>query len=186
MMPLTIEQLKQMNGKPVWVEDKIDKWGNSWGVVCVGYGVESVEQFIAVHEGFGRYKRDFITYGETWIAYSANSIHITVDDFVEYWHTHETSNSLRDLLGMTKEEYTDWLKGKKPSHIDREKWTAEWKEYTGADAGFHYCSKCKQQAFNYDDGDGIIEVLSDFCPSCGKAMNDEAWTELKRRLSGDK
>lgn len=71
-----------------------------------------------------------------------------------------------------------------PAHIDREAWTAEWKEYTGADAGFHYCSKCGQQAFNYEDGGEVIEVLSHFCPSCGRAMTTEAWAEMEKRLRG--
>lgn len=76
-----------------------------------------------------------------------------------------------------------WLAyAQKPIGFD--KWTAEWKEYTGADAGFHYCSKCGQQAFNYEDAGEIIEVLSDFCPSCGKAMTDYAREMLERRLTG--
>ena len=33
-----------------------------------------------------------------------------IDSYVEYWHTHETNNSLRDFLGMTQYEYTEWLK----------------------------------------------------------------------------
>ena len=28
-----------------------------------------------------------------------------LDDYVEYWHTHETSISLREFLGPTKYEY---------------------------------------------------------------------------------
>lgn len=28
-----------------------------------------------------------------------------LDDYVEYWHTHETSVSLREFLGLTKYEY---------------------------------------------------------------------------------
>lgn len=52
-------------------------------------------------------------------------------------------------------------------HIKKEEQKAEWKEYAGADAGFHYCSKCKKQAFNYGENEEIIEVLSDFCPLCG-------------------
>ena len=71
-----------------------------------------------------------------------------------------------------------------PARIDREAWTAEWVEYTGVDKGFHYCSECKQQAFNYDDDGEVVEVLSDFCPSCGKAMTPEAWAELEKRLRG--
>ena len=71
-----------------------------------------------------------------------------------------------------------------PAHIDREAWTAEWKEYTGADAGFHYCSKCGQQAFNYEDGGEIVEVISNFCPSCGRPLTPEAWAMLEKRLRG--
>lgn len=74
-----------------------------------------------------------------------------------------------------------------PAHIDPEAWTAEWKEYTGQDAGFHYCAKCGQQAFNYEDGGAVfdtIEVLSDFCQSCGRAMTPEARAMLEKRLRG--
>lgn len=60
-------------------------------------------------------------------------------------------------------------------------WTAEWKEYTGEDAGFHYCSKCGRDAFNYDDRDEVVEVLSDFCPSCRRAMTMFAQEEMKKR-----
>lgn len=68
--------------------------------------------------------------------------------------------------------------------IDLDDWAAEWKEYTGADAGFHYCSNCGQQAFNYEEDGEVIEVLPNFCPSCGKAMNDEARQMLENRLAG--
>lgn len=48
----------------------------------------------------------------------------------------------------------------------------EWKEYDGADRGFHYCSRCDGQAFNYDDGH-CIEILSNFCPNCGADMRPQ-------------
>lgn len=70
------------------------------------------------------------------------------------------------------------------AHIDLKEWTAEWKEYTGEDAGFHYCSKCKQQAFNYEDGGELVEVLSDFCPGCARAMTEKGMAELEKRLRG--
>ena len=63
-------------------------------------------------------------------------------------------------------------------------WTAEWKEYEGVDRGFHYCSACKQQAFNFDEDGNPVEVLSDFCPSCGRAMTLSGREEIKRRLQG--
>lgn len=54
-----------------------------------------------------------------------------------------------------------------------------WVEYENeADRGYHYCSECKHQAFNYDEGDCNVEILSDYCPNCGARMevgdkNDE-------------
>ena len=46
-----------------------------------------------------------------------------------------------------------------------------WGEYDGADAGFHYCSECKGQAFNYEENGEVIEVLSEWCPHCGALMD---------------
>ena len=43
-----------------------------------------------------------------------------IEDFIEYWHTHETGNSLREFLGMTKEEYTNLLKGEEYMNIKHE------------------------------------------------------------------
>lgn len=44
-----------------------------------------------------------------------------------------------------------------------------------ADKGFHYCSECKGQAFNYGDDDvEIIECLTNYCPNCGADMRKEA------------
>ena len=48
-----------------------------------------------------------------------------------------------------------------------------WIEYTGADKGFHYCSECEGQAFNYDEGSQCVEVLSNYCPNCGARMDGE-------------
>lgn len=49
---------------------------------------------------------------------------------------------------------------------------AHWEEYSNEnDKGFHYCTNCGSQAFNYsNDSDEVIEVLSDFCPNCGAYM----------------
>lgn len=99
---------------------------------------------------------------------------------------------LRNNLGGASEFYCDddlredhiKVYAYPPDQIDLEEWTAEWKEYTGSDAGFHYCSKCKQQAFNYDDGGEVVEVLSDFCPGCARAMTSKALDILKKRLMG--
>lgn len=89
--------------------------------------------------------------------------------------------------GMLKVHFSEygktWLAySYPPVCIDWERWTAEWKEYSGADAGFHYCSRCDQQAFNYEDGGEVVEVLSDFCPSCGRATTKNGIDILKKRM----
>ena len=33
---------------------------------------------------------------------------MSVDDKIEYWHNHETGNSLIEFLGMTEQEYFDF------------------------------------------------------------------------------
>lgn len=32
------------------------------------------------------------------------------DDYIEYWHTHDTGNTLREFLGFTESEYEQWMK----------------------------------------------------------------------------
>lgn len=47
-----------------------------------------------------------------------------------------------------------------------------WVEYENeSDIGYHYCSECKHQAFNYDEGGCNVEILSDYCPNCGARMD---------------
>jgi hypothetical protein len=48
----------------------------------------------------------------------------------------------------------------------------QWNEYGGQDKGIHYCSECKAQAFNFDDG-STVEVLSKYCPYCGAKMDSK-------------
>lgn len=49
----------------------------------------------------------------------------------------------------------------------------KWLEYQNEqDRGFHYCSNCKDQAFNYnDDNNEVVEVLSNYCSRCGAKMD---------------
>lgn len=135
--PLTLEQLREMGGQPVWVQTPgVEKYGR-W-VIVAGVDTEYGQKTLYCQ---GDYTcRD---YGKTWLAYSYP-----------------------------------------PAHIDREAWKSEWKEYTGADAGFHYCFKCGQQAFNYEESGEVIEVLSNFCPSCARAMTPKALKELEKRFKG--
>ena len=40
-----------------------------------------------------------------------NVEHLTIDEKIEYWHTHETENNLREFLGMTEKEYLSFVLG---------------------------------------------------------------------------
>lgn len=73
MVPLSLEQLKQMNGKPVWgkslINEKPGEWfilrvvnmSKTWFIACAG-----------AEQGFG----DKDTYGKTWLAYPYPPAHI--------------------------------------------------------------------------------------------------------------
>ena len=44
-------------------------------------------------------------------AYLAGEVNLdNLDDYIQHWHTNDTGNELREFLGMTSEEYTEWLK----------------------------------------------------------------------------
>lgn len=66
-----------------------------------------------------------------------------------------------------------------PVHIDREAWTAEWEKHFG----YTECSKCEywyESEEDEDEGD-----RSAFCPGCGRAMTEEAWQELEKKVKGE-
>ena len=63
-----------------------------------------------------------------------------------------------------------------PAHIDRSEWTAAWVPTTDDDGCV--CLKCSACEYDLDS----MEESNPFCPSCGRAMAEEAWAELERRL----
>ena len=40
--------------------------------------------------------------------YRKGGTEMSIDDKIEYWHTHDTGNSLREFLGMTEQEYLEF------------------------------------------------------------------------------
>ena len=75
-----------------------------------------------------------------------------------------------------------------PAHIDREAWTAEWRELHGDKmVGLDDCGEDVYRHYHYSVctscGKGTA-VKSNFCPVCGKAMTPEAWAMLEKRLRG--
>lgn len=75
-----------------------------------------------------------------------------------------------------KERIVNWRKYMAPAHIDRRAWTAEWVPTTDDDGCVWLeCSACE---YDLDS----MEESNPFCPSCGRAMTEEACAKLERRL----
>lgn len=123
-----MERLREMDGKPVWIED-VNRW-----------------RFVSIPEA-GQFKNTpFVLFRK--------------EDVQFEWQIEDSE--------LTVYSYP-------PAHIDRSEWTAEWKgNYrSGVSAGTGFvCSFC----------DMWNDRKSDFCPHCGKAMTEEAWAKLERRL----
>lgn len=81
--------------------------------------------------------------------------------------------------------------GEPPAYIDRSKWTAKnmtdqhpVDQFICSECGaiFEDFSLCK---IDEDSGDKeYCEYELKFCPACGRAISEEAWAELERRVRG--
>ena len=139
--PLKLDQLREMNGNPVWVEFE-DGSGGLWGIVHI-----SVFEQIVFPDG----------------------LHCTIG---------------QPYYGKIYKAYAY-----PTAHIDREAWTAEWRELHGDKmVGLDDCGEDVYRHYHYSVctscGKGTA-VKSNFCPSCGRAMTPEAWAELEKRLRGE-
>ena len=90
---------------------------------------------------------------------------------------------LRNNLGGASEFYSnDDLKDAcvnvysySPAHIDRETLTSEWINSMPALGAGDLETRCKSCG-------NLVSFETDFCPYCGKAMTEEAWAELEKRM----
>lgn len=129
--PLSLEQLKQMDGKPVWCEDV-----ERWAIVSVSdVGKWKDVPFALFEKNGGRFE----------------------------WNVEDRELSLYSYP---------------PAHIDRNEWTAEW-IYPENEWNLPRCSNC-----GCNSKDATYGHKNNFCPKCGRAMTEEAWAELERRLRG--
>ena len=62
-----------------------------------------------------------------------------------------------------------------PARIDREAWTSEWINSIPALGAGDLETRCKSCG-------NLVLFETDFCPYCGKAMTEEAWAELEKRM----
>lgn len=178
---LTLEQLREMDGKPVWVEtgNKFSDWGK------VDFKRGRIWTFGTEDEWW-----DFRYYGD-WLPYAYQPAHIDLE-------TQEIKKSMidinnlavsyiengpyeNDMPGMELAVKIDAISKKfcetayYPAHIDRESWMAEWT----VDEFGHKCSKCGEYL---PDGEDVRKPQ--FCPECGRATTPEAWAMLEKRLRG--
>ena len=131
--PLTLEQLREMDGQPVWIVEYPD-WGH-WELS------EDANDYIV--------DRNLDFYG------------MKHDDPDGRYGLHK--------LGWLAYSYP-------PAHIDRGEWTAEW-IYPENEWNLPRCSKC-----GCNSKDATYGHKDRFCPKCGRAMTEEAWAKLERRL----
>ena len=125
--PLTLEQLREMDGRPVRMEDLTG--GTLWNQWII-FERHTDDGFIP--RGGGYFGCD--SYGVKWLAYAYP-----------------------------------------PAHIDRDAWTAEWKDHykSGVHAGTGaICSSC----------DVWNERKTHICPFCGKAMDEDGFAMLEKRM----
>lgn len=72
MIPLTLEQLRKMDGRPVWCKSLIN--GKSeWAIIRI---VEMSKTWFVALAGASQGFEDKDTYGETWLAYAYPPAHI--------------------------------------------------------------------------------------------------------------
>lgn len=158
LVPLEIEQLENRIGRPVYAQE-ID------GFVLVSKNSQGV--LFTFHNGAqcsaqGWYEHVSPVYEQEYVNEPI------VEEFVEYWHTHETNSSLQEFLGMSKQEYEDWVKGSSIK-IDREAWKP--------------CKYCEFGIYSdamFDYEAGHIELAH--CPKCGRPITEKAWKQLESRL----
>ena len=159
--PLTLEELRRMDGKPVWIMESPD-WGH-WELS------EDAEDYLA--------DRDTALYGDTYsaqdcnggehqlrrIAYAYPPVHIDR----EAWEPCEYCNGGRTLYQKTNSTKLIMNTFGMAATLVTE------------------CSSCPPHA------DCCIKDISTnsafrikFCPECGRPLTEAAWAELEKRVRG--
>ena len=92
---------------------------------------------------------------------NADATLFELDDYIEFWHTHDTGNSLQEFLGMTDYEYEQWGKT--------------------SDIIFRDILRCRQENINYEDYLG----LSDSKRLAARSYDQDAIESMKEDKKDD-
>lgn len=155
MVPLTLEELRKMSGKPVWVKVLDTRFNeeNQWAICNADY------QMVTLKDGF---KLFFCGYESNWLAYAYPPAHIDREAWEKpcgmcggkttlYQHTN-TTKLFMNTFGEAATLVTECMAC--PPYAD-----------------------CCMKGISANSAFKI-----NFCPECGRPLTEEAWTELEKRM----
>lgn len=161
--PLTLEQLREMVGRWVWVVVNYDHDGeqyqcDGWALVPTPAFVSYLDQMIPI---------DF--YEKKFLAYAYPPAHIDSPCHVcGYGGKHLDAPPCTSCPAHPK----------KSAHIDREAWTG-----CVCNTSIKSCCTCISMECHSCIGESKYK-RGRYCSSCGRPLTEEAWAMLEKRLRG--
>lgn len=128
--PLTLEQLREMDGKPIWIENIKEPSKSEWKLCHQGHGDYLIFQG-GYLQGFKleEYGKNWLKeYGKTWLAYAYPPAHINREEWKPCEHCKPSCYNCK------KFEYSN--------EYELYKSCEECKSYLNFDPSHNYCSVC--------------------------------------------
>lgn len=153
--PLSLEQLREMDGKPVFVKMKTIHELTGWAIVHVDYQMGAIRLWGKTGNWL-RYQTDDME------IYAYHPVHIDR----KKW---EPCECCREPIGAEP-----YAKEKYPGICDFEV-ILDGGDEIAVNAYNHYTPVTEEVCFSFPVS---------FCPKCGRPLTDQAWAELEKRLRG--